>query len=440
MLDLSISLKEQESPYMQSWSEVIREQTESMIKLYIALYLQAMEHDYALTELDKEAVEEEMVRLDMMARMEGVSARALLRSYYGPNITLSGFREIHGMMRLVTRFVREHQESFEFTEEEFEAAYLETPERFDMVTFRYFSFPGNMPPSEEDEPTEEDRAAFRKAQEEKANEFLEKVTTSEAFHALVLEYTDPDDMQHHEGCDPSDGHTHLPEDEDSLITVPVQELTNMPGEEHEFLADNSRKPLEKAMFEDSNGNFGVFLFVSRARDERQSVDVRHILLRPDPETDDPEADAKQRAEALLQEWRDGEATEESFAALASEKTDDAASIPDGGLYRNINEATNFVEPFLTWCLDEARQPGDTGIVETDHGFHIMFFVRGQPTWRTAAWTVLAMARFDQYCDEIIDALTVEIHEDSLARFAMGDLIPLPEEDEPDDPLEGMMPQ
>ena len=32
-----------------------------------------------------------------------------------------------------------------------------------------------------------------------------------------------------------------------------------------------------------------------------------------------------------------------------------------------------VESFNDWCMDPQRQYGDTGLVETDYGWHIMFF-------------------------------------------------------------------
>ena len=33
-----------------------------------------------------------------------------------------------------------------------------------------------------------------------------------------------------------------------------------------------------------------------------------------------------------------------------------------------------VDTFNDWCYDPARQPGDTGIVETTYGYHVMYFV------------------------------------------------------------------
>ena len=32
-----------------------------------------------------------------------------------------------------------------------------------------------------------------------------------------------------------------------------------------------------------------------------------------------------------------------------------------------------VTEFNDWCFDESRQPGDTGIVETSYGVHVMYF-------------------------------------------------------------------
>ena len=33
-----------------------------------------------------------------------------------------------------------------------------------------------------------------------------------------------------------------------------------------------------------------------------------------------------------------------------------------------------VKPFEDWCFDESRKPGDTGIVESDYGYHVMYYV------------------------------------------------------------------
>lgn len=122
-----------------------------------------------------------------------------------------------------------------------------------------------------------------------------------------------------------------------------------------------------------------------SKDEPNLVDVRHILVKPAASegaetdesgnavlTDENWADAKKKAEDLLADWQSGEADEEAFALLASKNSEDAGSVGTGGLYEGVYPG-EMVAAFNDWCFDEARQPGDTGIVETEYGYHIMFF-------------------------------------------------------------------
>ena len=39
-----------------------------------------------------------------------------------------------------------------------------------------------------------------------------------------------------------------------------------------------------------------------------------------------------------------------------------------------------VQEFEDWCFDETRVPGDTGIVDTEYGSHIMYFVSSETGW------------------------------------------------------------
>lgn len=129
-------------------------------------------------------------------------------------------------------------------------------------------------------------------------------------------------------------------------------------------------------------NQAYFEQMGLTRDEPNMVNVRHILIKPvsgeedgtgeGELTDQDWANARNRAEQLLSEWRDGEATEDAFAMLASENTDDPGSQGTGGLYEGIYPG-EMVAAFNDWCFDQSRRPGDTGIVETEYGYHIMFF-------------------------------------------------------------------
>ena len=127
--------------------------------------------------------------------------------------------------------------------------------------------------------------------------------------------------------------------------------------------------------------------------------VRHILVCVQGGTTDEETGAVtyteseweaclKEAEAIVQEWKDGGATEEGFVELVSAYTEDSGSITTGGLYEGVYKGSGMVEPFETWAIDSQRKPGDFGIVKVDEshykGYHIMYFVGGEEYWLTAA--------------------------------------------------------
>ena len=104
----------------------------------------------------------------------------------------------------------------------------------------------------------------------------------------------------------------------------------------------------------------VVVFGNKERADFHTVDVRHILVEDEATAND-----------VLAQYQAGAQTEDAFAALAQEYSTDNAD--DGGLYTGVYPG-QMVEPFEKWCFDASRQPGDTGIVETSYGYHVMYFV------------------------------------------------------------------
>ena len=110
------------------------------------------------------------------------------------------------------------------------------------------------------------------------------------------------------------------------------------------------------------------------------VDVRHILAKvADTATEEDWKACEEKAQAILDAWLAGDKTEESFAALAAEKTEDPGSQATGGLYQQVYEG-QMVPEFNDWCFDASRAYGDYGLVKTTYGYHIMFFVGSQDIW------------------------------------------------------------
>lgn len=157
----------------------------------------------------------------------------------------------------------------------------------------------------------------------------------------------------------------------------------------DWLADSNRQQGDIAYFEnvvgDAVSGYYVVMFQDSTDNTAALKNVRHILIAPAHNHEDGEAHedgetysaeelsaAKATAEEILAQWQAGDATEESFAALANEKSADGDGTT-GGLYENVFPG-QMVQNFNDWCFDSARKSGDTGIVESNYGYHIMYFV------------------------------------------------------------------
>ena len=98
------------------------------------------------------------------------------------------------------------------------------------------------------------------------------------------------------------------------------------------------------------------------------------------------------------------ATEESFAALAEELSEDGGSKSNGGLYQEIYH-NQMVQTFNDWIFDESRQVGDTGIVETDYGYHVMYFSgENIPYWKVQVRNSLRNTDYNAW----LEALTADL--------------------------------
>ena len=177
---------------------------------------------------------------------------------------------------------------------------------------------------------------------------------------------------------------------------------------------------------DENGNetsetrgYYVVMFNSSNDNNFAMSNVRHILVAFEGGTydsttgvttysEDEKLAAKVEAEELYNEWKSGKADELSFIALANEKSDDGDGTT-GGLYEDINPSTSFVTNFKNWALED-HEFGDTGIIETEYGYHIMFYAGdSETTYRDyMIENDLRTADVNAWYTELVGAVTAEI--------------------------------
>ena len=122
-------------------------------------------------------------------------------------------------------------------------------------------------------------------------------------------------------------------------------------------------------------------------------------------TDADWEECKSKIEEIQAEWEETDQTEDDFATLATEKSEDTGSASNGGLYEEVYPG-QMVDAFDAWCFDAARQPGDTGIVKTEYGYHVMYFssVCEHPYWYVRAES------------DYLNKLSADVSEEVSAKF------------------------
>ena len=345
-------------------------------------------------------LDENMESLETIAASYGYTGTQYLGLVYGSTVSKSLYEEETQRSLLANAYMESYQDSLSYSQEELESAYEENRNTYDQVSYESVRVNGSAPDTDEegntievtDEMTEEAMAAAKSVADSIYADYQAGGSLSDLAEAQeTATYTD------------SDGTSYT---------------TTVLGE---WLFDDARQPGDSAVLEDtSSNNYYVVVFGSRFRQDYNTVDVRHILIQPEATTlteddegyeEDVEAKdtaAQERAENILEEWKAGEATEESFAALANEYSQDPGSNTNGGLYQEIYQG-QMVTEFNDWCFDEARQPGDTGIVHNSStGYHVMYFVGDNiPYWQVQVSTNLLNEAVETWYNELKEGYTTE---------------------------------
>ncbi len=135
---------------------------------------------------------------------------------------------------------------------------------------------------------------------------------------------------------------------------------------------DSVKAIYNADYKGKTFSFDIIKIIDPAK-EYSTVNVRHILIQPETKNDKASAaEAGETAKTLYEQWKKNP-TEDYFSELAEKNSKDTGSTSNGGLYEDVYPG-QMVKQFDKWCFDNSRKKGDSGIVKTDHGYHIMYFV------------------------------------------------------------------
>lgn len=151
--------------------------------------------------------------------------------------------------------------------------------------------------------------------------------------------------------------------------------------------------------------------------DTKNVNVRHILILPEGATieniyqetfsEEAWASAQKKAQDLLNQWKNSGMKEEKFAELANANSADPGSNTNGGLYTDVYEG-QMMEEFNDWCFDASRKKGDSGIVKTAAGYHVMYYAGDVILWMEYAKSDLLTERQNEMIEKIMGKYPIEV--------------------------------
>ncbi|MBQ3590532.1 MAG: peptidylprolyl isomerase, partial [Clostridia bacterium] len=186
------------------------------------------------------------------------------------------------------------------------------------------------------------------------------------------------------------------EAETALAACELNGMTANAGNAASDWAFSAKKGETKVVDASGGATYDVYYLISAAsRDDSPTRNVRHLLLT----TDTYGSEAESAAQTIYDQWKAVNFDLEAFAALVYQFSEDPGSKAAGGLYENVSQG-DMVPEFDAWLFDSSRKEGDTGMVNTSYGTHIMYYAgEAGPAWKAAADASLRQA---DYTDLIAD--------------------------------------
>ena len=369
----------------ETWADFLLEMAQDNVRSIYALSAAAEAAGHTLSEDEEASVENTISTM----RLYGFSdLESYLKAMYGKGSTEESYREYCLRSALAGSYYTAYSESLTYDD-----AALREAEKDNFDTYSSFTYNSYYLSTSRflEGGTTDENGTTTYSDEERA-------AASAAAEDAVKTLTDPETITSPEALDEAIAALSINQGSETSVASTIYEdklYTSIDSDVAAWLAGSRKEGdltaiAKTSVSTDDSGaevttvsGYYVVWFVSRNDNKAPLDNVRHILVAFEGGTtdsngsttysDEEKAAARTEAESILAQWKAGDKTEDSFAALATEKTDDTASAETGGLYEDISPASNYVTAFKEWALDDSRKAGDTGIVETEYGYHVMYY-------------------------------------------------------------------
>lgn len=415
-----------------TWAEYFMDNAIQSAKDTYSLYDDAVANNYKLSETEQTNMDSYFGNLDLYASYYGYSsAKSYLRSSYGNGVDVSDYQEYYKVCAIASSYLNKHAEDLDYELTDYRAYEKDKFDDYSVVSYIYYSmkynsYLGEGTKSEDGKTTtwtDEEKAAAREAMKADMEALLAAgVKDKESFDKAIQAWeinqptTDEDKKEDDKESGNSTSSSTSTAKKPTATEVTdaffgsislqesvvdwLKETTKVDDEVKTARVPGDLKAFEVVTYADHEDKehkhggddctcaktidgYTIVLFTERDDNLMKMANVRHILVKFQGGTKDKDGNttysdeekktAKEEAEKLLKQWQDGKANEESFGELANKESDDQnGKVTNGGLYEDIYPG-QMVKPFEEWCFAEGRKAGDTGIVETEYGYHVMYY-------------------------------------------------------------------
>lgn len=387
-LDTSKDLSTQMYSDTLTWQDYFEQNAVEGLKQNKALMAEAKAAGFTYDTTDEYNTFKETIKTSAAAA--GVSDKEYVRSIYGSYATMGRIEEYVKNDMVMNAYYQKLQEDNAPSDDEIQSYYEENKATYDSVDYRLITIEADLPtePTELADPVEETAAD----------------TTGTADGTAATDTTQDTAYQ------PSDAEIAKAMDDAKVLADDAEQTVAKDGEAHEnekkssvnymisdWLFDDARKAGDTTVITNDNSHcYYVVAFEKRYLDETPSADVRVIIPTED-----------KTGEEILEEWKNGAATEDSFAELCKKYTQDTSAVENGGLFEQVTK-TGMTEELSNWIFDSSRQAGDTVAITVSDTTYVLYYIgQDQPEWKINIKNTLVSDTMSQHVQDITADVTVE---------------------------------
>ncbi|WP_418880882.1 peptidylprolyl isomerase [Waltera sp.] len=387
-LDTSKDLSTQMYSDTLTWQDYFEQNAVESLKQNKALMAEAKAAGFTYDTTDEYNTFKETIKTS--AASAGISEKEYVRSIYGSYATMGRIEEYVKNDMVMNAYYQKLQEDNAPSDDEIQSYYEENKATYDSVDYRLTTIEADLPtePTELADPVEETAAD----------------TTGTTDGTAATDSTQDTAYQ------PSDAEIAKAMEDAKVLADDAEQTVAKDGEAHEnekkssvnylisdWLFDDARKAGDTTVITNDNSHcYYAVAFEKRYLDETPSADVRVIIPTED-----------KTGEEILEEWKNGAATEDSFAELCKKYTQDTSAVENGGLFEQVTK-TGMTEELSNWIFDTSRQAGDTVAITVSDTTYVLYYIgQDQPEWKINIKNTLVSDTMSQHMQDITADVTVE---------------------------------